>query len=320
MSKCSINAPDAAIIIIGGAIIANIGGNAPVAPRALNVLIKKYIKKHVMIPKLNFKPKLKFRRWRVCEKAIPNVAIATIVNGKNNSVQNCTKCPRTGTPIADILCIKPGNSQNEIWFGCKYLSNTVLGVSFVFISHLPFVVLPFVSHIVAFFALNPSLDNLTDCVSIRFNNLKLLSWINIVASPNISVSFVLCISCADIVKKWLSVSSRIHIVLSTNCNSWSVMFFALTLTKYGFITVVANIPTKKAPNKNGRAIWYGDRPALDIIMASLDLVKLYIASNVPINTVNGKNIGIYSNKRTQASVIADIVSGFDGRRSTNVTA
>ena len=70
MSKCSINAPAAAIIIIGGAMIANIGGNAPVAPNALNVFIRKYSKKHVIIPKLNFKPKLKFLRWRVCEKAV----------------------------------------------------------------------------------------------------------------------------------------------------------------------------------------------------------------------------------------------------------
>ncbi len=68
--------------------IANIGGNAPVAPSALNVLIKKYIKKHVIIPRLNFNPKLKLRLWRVCENAIPNVVIATIVNGKNNNVQN----------------------------------------------------------------------------------------------------------------------------------------------------------------------------------------------------------------------------------------
>ena len=114
MSKCSINAPDAAIIIIGGAMIANIGGNAPVAPSALNVFIKKYIKKHVIIPRLNFNPKLKFRLWRVCENAIPNVVIDIIVNGKNNNVQNWTRCPRIGTPIDIIFWIKCGNCQKEI--------------------------------------------------------------------------------------------------------------------------------------------------------------------------------------------------------------
>lgn len=55
-------------------------------------------------------------------------------------------------------------------------------------------------------------------------------------------------------------------------------------------------------------------------MLSLDFVKLYDVNNVPINTANGKNIGTYSNKRTQDSYNALIAFGFDGRRSTNVTA
>ncbi len=52
----NIHAP--AIIIICGATIANIGGNAPVFPNALNKLTVKYRAKQVNIPKLNFKPKL----------------------------------------------------------------------------------------------------------------------------------------------------------------------------------------------------------------------------------------------------------------------
>ena len=55
-------------------------------------------------------------------------------------------------------------------------------------------------------------------------------------------------------------------------------------------------------------------------MLSLDLVKLYDASNVPINTANGKNSGTYSNNLRHASAMAARAVGFDGKRSTNVTA
>ena len=76
------------MIISGGAIIAKIAGNTPVAPNALNIFIVKYAAKHVIIPILNFKLKLKLRRWRVWEKAMPSVAIAIIDSGKNSNVQN----------------------------------------------------------------------------------------------------------------------------------------------------------------------------------------------------------------------------------------
>ena len=56
------------------------------------------------------------------------------------------------------------------------------------------------------------------------------------------------------------------------------------------------------------------------IILSLDLVMLYDVSNVPMNTANGKNNGTYSNRRIHDSYNAVIASGFDGRRSTNVTA
>ena len=98
------------------------------------------------------------------------------------------------------------------------------------------------------------------------------------------------------------------------------MFFALMLTEYGFINVVATIPIIAAPTKNGRVDWYGERPALDIIMPSLDLVRLYEAKRVPINTASGKNNGTYSNNRTHDSYNAAIAVGLDGKRSTNVTA
>ena len=88
VSKLAINTPAPAIIISGGAIIANLAGNVPVAPSALNIFIAKYDAKHVTIPMPNFSPKLKLRRWRVCENAIPSVAIAIIDNGKNSNVQN----------------------------------------------------------------------------------------------------------------------------------------------------------------------------------------------------------------------------------------
>ena len=58
VSKLLINIPVPAIIISGGAIIDNIGGNVPVAPSALNKFIRKYNAKHVIIPKLNLMPKL----------------------------------------------------------------------------------------------------------------------------------------------------------------------------------------------------------------------------------------------------------------------
>ena len=120
--------------------------------------------------------------------------------------------------------------------------------------------------------------------------------------------------------KPLSDSSRSHMVSSINCNwSW-VMLFVLILTEYGLTTVVANIPIKNAPTRNGFVDWYGDRPALDIIIFSVDFVRLYDVSNVPINTANGKNMGTYSNKRIQDSYNASNAVGFDGRRSTNVTA
>ena len=50
--------PAPAMIISGGAIIDSIGGNAPVAPIALNIFIRKYTAKQVMMPKLNLMPKL----------------------------------------------------------------------------------------------------------------------------------------------------------------------------------------------------------------------------------------------------------------------
>lgn len=58
VSKPAINTPAAAMIISGGAPVANMGGNAPVAPSALNIFVKKYTAKHVITPMLNFTPKL----------------------------------------------------------------------------------------------------------------------------------------------------------------------------------------------------------------------------------------------------------------------
>lgn len=58
VSKLVMNIPAPAIIINGGAIIDSIGGNAPVAPMALNMFTRKYTAKHVMIPRLNLIPKL----------------------------------------------------------------------------------------------------------------------------------------------------------------------------------------------------------------------------------------------------------------------
>ncbi len=57
-SKLFMNMPAPAIMISGGAIIDNIGGNVPVAPNALNIFIRKYTAKHVIMPRLNFMPKL----------------------------------------------------------------------------------------------------------------------------------------------------------------------------------------------------------------------------------------------------------------------
>lgn len=54
VSKLAINAPAAAMMISGGATTASSGGNAPVAPSALNILSIKYNAKHVMIPMPNF--------------------------------------------------------------------------------------------------------------------------------------------------------------------------------------------------------------------------------------------------------------------------
>lgn len=79
------------------------------------------------------------------------------------------------------------------------------------------------------------------------------------------------------------------------------MFLELTDTEYGLTSVDAMMPIRAAPTRNGRDDWYGERPALDTMMLSLDLVRLYDASNVPINTANGKNNGTYSNRRTQDS-------------------
>ena len=50
--------PAPAIIINGGAIIANSGGTTPVDPNAPNILTRKYTAKHVKIPMPNFTPKL----------------------------------------------------------------------------------------------------------------------------------------------------------------------------------------------------------------------------------------------------------------------
>ena len=55
-------------------------------------------------------------------------------------------------------------------------------------------------------------------------------------------------------------------------------------------------------------------------MLSLDFVRLYDVSSVPINTAIGKNIGIYSNRRIHESYNAPSAFVLDGRRSTNVTA
>ena len=88
VSNPAINTPAAAMIINGGAIIASNGGSVPFAPSALKIFNKKYKTKQVRIPMANFVPKLWLRRWCVCENATPSVAIAIIVSGKNNSVQN----------------------------------------------------------------------------------------------------------------------------------------------------------------------------------------------------------------------------------------
>lgn len=58
VSKLVINMPAPAIIINGGAIIDSMGGKVPVAPIALNIFIKKYTAKQVIIPRLNLIPKL----------------------------------------------------------------------------------------------------------------------------------------------------------------------------------------------------------------------------------------------------------------------
>lgn len=58
VSKLVMKMPAPAIIIRGGAIMANSGGNTPVAPRALNIFVKKYTAKHVIMPMLNLMPKL----------------------------------------------------------------------------------------------------------------------------------------------------------------------------------------------------------------------------------------------------------------------
>ena len=55
-------------------------------------------------------------------------------------------------------------------------------------------------------------------------------------------------------------------------------------------------------------------------MLSVDFVRLYDVSRVPINTAIGKNIGTYSNRRIHDSYNAASAVGFDGSRSTNVTA
>ena len=58
VSKLVMNTPDAAIIINGGATIANSGGTTPVEPSALNIFTKNYNAKQVKIPMPNFTPKL----------------------------------------------------------------------------------------------------------------------------------------------------------------------------------------------------------------------------------------------------------------------
>ena len=55
-------------------------------------------------------------------------------------------------------------------------------------------------------------------------------------------------------------------------------------------------------------------------MLSLDFVRLYDVSKVPIKIVNGRNNGMYSNNRTHESYSASNAVAFDGKRSTNVTA
>ena len=114
--------------------------------------------------------------------------------------------------------------------------------------------------------------------------------------------------------------SRNQISLSINFKWSDVMCSELRCTEYGFITVVAKIPIINAPSKNGRDIWYGDSPAADIITRSLERVRLYDVNNVPINIANGRNNGTYSNNLVNASCIAAHAVGFDGSRSTNVTA
>ena len=210
------------MIISGGAIIANIGGNTPVAPSALNIFIIKYDAKHVTIPILNLKPKLKLRRWRVWENAIPSVAIAIIDSGKNNSVQNWTQWDRTGIPTDSIFLINAGKSQNEIWSGCKYLSRTVRGVRRESACHDFFTSFPTPSHTSADSESIPSSDNVMCSAITRSVNLKLAFWTNAVAllktrfspsRPNVSARNVMYP---------FSLLSRSHIAPSTSLR-WSVV-------------------------------------------------------------------------------------------------
>ena len=114
--------------------------------------------------------------------------------------------------------------------------------------------------------------------------------------------------------------SRNQIASSINFNWWLVKLRVAKFTEYGFTTVDATIPINVAPIKNGFTIWYGDRPAPEIIINSDDFVRVYETTNVPMNTANGKNIGIYSNNLVQASNKVDKASGLEDKRSTKVTA
>lgn len=167
--------------------------------------------------------------------------------------------------------------------------------------HSDSVLLPLLSQMVALLALRPSSDRRIVSAITRSVSLNDGFCINIVVFSNINILPDLCIASAFMVMILVSDASRSQIWWSINFKWSGVMLLALMLTEYGLTNVVAIIPIRAAPIKNGRDDWYGDMPALDTMIPSLDLVRLYDASNVPINTANGKNRGTYSNKRTQDS-------------------
>ena len=102
-------------------------------------------------------------------------------------------------------------------------------------------------------AVSPFSDNVTVSAWMRFVNLKSGDWVYIVVFSKTNVSPDFCMPLAFMVTKPLSDASRSQMRLSINCRCSGVIFFALMLTEYGFITVVANAPIRNAPTKNGRA-------------------------------------------------------------------